>query len=234
MFRFKLAPTSAPYGPSGSAGRPGNSGAAAAKWMGVLAVALLGVGVMAGWILGRHQDKIGESYRDTGPIILQMQKLGQLHTASFHESDVLTQQSEAEPSSWVKSIPGASSVVGWATHNQALVVADGTVEAGVDLTQINDKSIEQVKGADGVTHLRVHLPPVTIYPPNVKVHVEHSQSGMFWHDENIVPKAQENAAHVFKEAAEKADIRGKARANALETLQKTFQTMGLKNVEFMF
>ena len=227
MFRFRLAPNSAPYGPSGSSN-------AAVKWMGAFAAALLGVGVMAGWLLGRHQDKAGESYRDTGPIILQMQKLGQLHTASFHESDVLTQESESEASGWVKAIPGASKIVGWATHNQALVVADGTVEAGVDMTLINDKSVEQVKQPDGTTHLRVHLPPITIYPPNVTVHVEHSQSGLMWHDENIVPKAQATAAHLFQEAAEKADIRGKARANTLETLQKTFRTLGVKDVEFMF
>ncbi|MCW3051311.1 MAG: hypothetical protein JWN14_481, partial [Chthonomonadales bacterium] len=114
------------------------------------------------------------------------------------------------------------------------VTAKGSVEAGVDLTLINEKSIEQVKQADGTTHLRVHLPPVTIYPPNVKVHVEHSQSGMFWHDENIIPKAQETAAHLFEETAEKADIRGKARSNALESLRKTFKTLGIKDVEFMF
>ncbi len=227
MFRFRLGPTSTPYGPSGGSN-------ASLKWMGAFAVALLGVGVMAGWMLGKHQDKTGESFQDTGPIILQMQKLGQLHTASFHESDVLTQESEAQPNNWVKNIPGASGVVSWATHNQALVVADGTVEAGVDMTLISDKSVEQVKQADGTTRLRVHLPPVTIYKPNVTVHVEHSQAGPFWHDENIVPKAQATAGHLFQEAAEKADIRGKARANALETLQKTFNTLGVKNIEFTF
>ena len=230
MFRFRLAPNSAPYGPPGSS----NSSNAPLKWMAVFAVALLGMGVTAGWLLGRRQDKPGESYRDTGTIILQMQKLGQLHTVTFQERDVLTQETEAQPDNWVKAIPGGERVVSWATHNQALVVADGTVEAGVDLTLINDKSVEQFKLPDGTTHLRVHLPPVTIYRPDVTVHVEHSQSGPMWHDENIVPKAQATAAHLFQEAAEKADIRGKARANTLETLQRTFQTLGVKNIEFMF
>lgn len=227
MFRFRLAPTSVPYGPSGGS----NAGM---KWMGALAVALLVMGIAAGWLLGRHQDRTGENYRDTGPIIMQMQKLGQLHTASFHESDVLTQETQADAGGWVKAIPGAEKVVGWATRNQAVVKATGTVEAGLDMTLISEKNIEQVKGDDGAMHLRVHLPAVTVYPPNVKVHVEHSQSGIFWHDENIVPKAEETASHLFEEAAEKADIRGKARANALETLQKTFKTLGVKNVEFMF
>jgi hypothetical protein len=147
VFRFRLGPSSTPYGPSGGSN-------ASLKWMGAFAVALLGVGVMAGWMLGKHQDKTGESFQDTGPIILQMQKLGQLHTASFHESDVLTQESEAQPNNWVKNIPGASGVVSWATHNQALVVADGTVEAGVDMTQIDAKSVEQVKQADGTSPRR--------------------------------------------------------------------------------
>lgn len=227
MSRFRLAPNGAPQGTVGGSN-------ASLKWMGAFAAALLGVGVMAGWLLGRHQDKTGENFRDTGPIILQMQKLGQLHTVSFRESDVLTQESEAQADSWVKAIPGASTVVSWATRNQALVVANGTVEAGVDMMLINDKSVEQVKLADGTIRLRIHLPPVTIYPPNVTVHVEHSKSGPFWHDENIVPKAQATAAHLFQEAAEKADIRGKARANTLENLQHTFQILGVKNIEFTF
>ena len=204
------------------------------KWMAAFGVALLGMGVLAGWLLGRHQEKSVESYRDTGAIILQMQKLGQLHTVTFQERDVLTQETEAQPDNWVKAVPGGERLVSWATHNQALVVATGTVEAGVDMTLINDKSVEQVKQPDGTMHLRVHLPPVTIYPPNVTVHVEHSKPGPMWHDENIVPKAQATAAHLFREAAEKADIRGKARTNALETLQQTFKTLGVKNVEFMF
>jgi hypothetical protein len=230
VFRFRLAPTSTPYGPSGGSG----GSHASLKVIGALAVALLGVGVMAGWMLGRRQDKTGENFRDTGTIIVQMQKLGQLHTASFKESDVLTQETETEPDSWVKAIPGGESVVHWATHNQALVTANGTVEAGVDMTLINAKNLEQVRQPDGTTHLRVHLPPVTIYPPNVTVHVEHSQSGPMWHDQNIVPKAQATASHLFREAAEKADIRGKARANALETLERTFKTLGVKNIEFVF
>lgn len=202
--------------------------------MGALAAILLGVGIMAGWLLGRHQDRTSDSYRDTGPIIMQMQKLGQLHTASFTASDVLTQESSAHPPDWAKMIPGAESLVEWATHNKAVVKATGTVEAGIDMTLISDKSIEQVKGNDGAIHLRVHLPSVTVYPANVKVHVEHSESGIVWHDENIVPKAEETARHLFAEAAEKADIQGKARTNALETLEKTFKTLGVKNIEFMF
>ena len=227
MFRFRLAPNSVPQGPSGGSNAP-------LKLMAAFAVALVGMGVLAGWLLGRHQDKPGESYQDTGPIILQMQKLGQLHTVTFQERDVLTQETEAQPDNWVKAVPGGERLVSWATRNQALVVATGTVEAGVDMTLIDAKSVEQVKQPDGTMHLRVHLPPVTIYPPNVTVHVEHSKSGPMWHDENIVPKAQATAAHLFREAAEKADIRGKARSNALETLQKTFKTLGVKNVEFTF
>ncbi len=227
MSRFRLAPMGSPMGAPSSATAP-------LKWMAAFGVALLGMGVLAGWLLGRHQEKSAESYRDTGAIILQMQKLGQLHTASFKESDVLTQESYAEPNRLVKVLPGGSEIYHWATHNQALVTADGTVEAGMDLSLITDKDVQQVKQPDGTTRLRVHLPPVIVYLPNVHVHVEHSQSGPFWHDENIVPKAQETAARLFQEAAEKADIRGKARANALETLQHTFQTLGVKNIEFIF
>jgi hypothetical protein len=82
--------------------------------------------------------------------------------------------------------------------------------------------------------LQVHLPPIEIYPPNVKVHVEDMQPGMLWRDENIVPKAEAQAATQFTAAAEKEHIREKAQVAAIESLQKLMHSLHRQDVEFSF
>jgi hypothetical protein len=185
-------------------------------------------------MLGHHEKHEGEVMQDTGPVVLAIRQIGQLHTASFQLKDVLQEETQTEPADWMKPLPGAEGITHWATHNQALVVAEGTVEAGVDLTKLTDKNIKTVRLPDGKMGLQVHLPPIEIYPPNVKLHVEDLQSGMLWRDENIVPKAQDQAARQFTAAAEKEHIREKAEAAAIDSLQKLMHSLHRQDVEFSF
>ena len=200
---------------------------------------LTGAGLMAGacllavglWHL--RQTPARDLPPETGPVVLAMQKIGQLHTASFTMKDVVRQQTQSEPEGVVSNVPGVEGLVHWATRNQALVVASGTVEAGIDLAQIAPKDVVAVQGADGKTHLRVHLPPVAIYAPNVTVRVEENKSGLLWRDENIVPKAQERAAQQFRVAAEQSGLRRHAQDNAIQTLRAMQHTLGY-DMDFYF
>ncbi len=171
---------------------------------------------------------------DTRPILVAVQKLGTLHTVSYDLKDVLVQESSKEAEGWLQGVPGADSVIQWATRNKATVTATGKVEAGIDLSQLTAKNLTLIPQSDGSKKLRVHLPPVVVYPPNVRLHVENTESGFFWNDKNIIPKAQEEAARRFQESAEKDNIRAKAQVNAVETLQKLQQTFGGTPVEFTF
>lgn len=197
------------------------------------------VGAFAGvWLLGTWLWNIGQSHRDglppeTGPVVLAMQKIGQLHTTSFTMKDVVREETQVEPEGIIGNVPGVSNVVHWATRNQVLVVADGVVEAGVDLSALSAKDVTGTKDVTGKPVWRVHLPPVTIYPPNVKVRVEQNNPGWMWHDDNIVPKAQEKASQRLREAADKTGIRQQAQDNAIQTLHQMQQTMG-RDVEFYF
>jgi hypothetical protein len=189
-------------------------------------------------ILGRysvtgHRVADGTGW-DSGPVVLSIQKIGQLHTASFTMKDVLRQESQHDPEGWVSNVPGAADVVHWATHNEALAVAEGTVEAGVDLSRVSVQDVTREKRADGKTVLHVRLPPVILYPPVVRLHVIHSQNGPFWRDEDIVPKAQARATQLFQAAAEQSGIRDRAQDNAIQTLQAMERAMGHTDVEFHF
>jgi hypothetical protein len=230
MFRFKFTPASA-----GSVrGAASNAPASPLKAMAIFGLVFLALGIVGGWLVGRGTARPDDLMPDTRPIILAMQKIGQLHTASYNMRDVLRQESESPPEGWLRNFPGATGLYHWGTHNQALVVAEGTVEAGVDLTQLSEKDVTHVKQPDGTTRLRVHLPPVILYPPNVRVQVESDQSGLFWRDENIVPKAQAQASRLFLESAEKGNIRTKAQEGAIQTLRQMHKSLGLKDVEFYF
>lgn len=197
------------------------------------------IGAFVGiWLIGTWLWNIGQSHRrdlppELGPVVLAMQKIGQLHSASFTMKDVVRQETQVEPEGMIGNMPGVSNVVHWATRNQALVVAEGTVEAGVDLSTLSANDVTATKNADGKTVWRVHLPPVTIYPPNVRLRVEQSDPGLMWHDDNIVPKAQEKATQQFREAAEKSGIRRQAQDNAAQTLRQMQQTLG-RDIEFYF
>src|ERR1051325_7161323 len=151
---------------------------------------MLGLGIGVGWWFGSPKNHSYDLTRDTGPVVLAIQQMGELHTASFTMKDAIRQETQQEPEGWVQKLPGAAEVTHWATHNQAVVVAEGCVEAGLDLRRLSATDVEQVRQPDGKVRLRVHLPPITIYPPNVRVHVESSHPGLFWRDENIIPKAQ--------------------------------------------
>ena len=171
---------------------------------------------------------------DSGPLLIAIRNIGQLHSASYTMKDVLRQETEQTPTGLLADIPGGIEVTHWATRNKALVTAEGTVEAGIDLTKISPADITREKQADGTTLFRVHLPPVNLYPPTIKVHVEDHSRGLLWRDENIAPAAQQEAGRRFIAAAEADGIRRKAGCNAIETLQKLQKSLGNTNVVFSF
>ncbi|HZT44527.1 MAG TPA: DUF4230 domain-containing protein [Chthonomonadaceae bacterium] len=225
MSRWKFTPASVPPAPVSSAGP--------LKAIVLFGLILLGLGLGLGWLLGHRNHASGDLPEDTGPLLLAIENKGELHTITYRWKDVFHEESESQPGDWA-AIPFATALVHWATNNRALVTAEGSVDAGLDLSSLSAKDITRVRQADGTTRLLVHLPPITVYPPNVHVWVEHQDSGPFWHDNNIAPKAQEQAGRRIVEAAEQDGIRAKARANAIKDLQQMEQKLGYNNVEFTF
>jgi len=223
VFRFKLTP---------AANQPTHASDAALKALLRVGIVLCCLLIVVGWFAWHGNRRAEEP--DTGPILLSMQKIGQLHTAQMNWKEVLHQDSDQQPDGWLGSFPGVNEIAHWATHNRTLVTAEGSVEAGVDLSRLTEKDITRVTQPDGSIRLRVHLPAVTIYSPNVHVTVERTDPGPFWRDENIVPKAEAEARRRFQEAAEKENIRARAQENAIQTLQQMQRALGFHNIEFSF
>ena len=171
---------------------------------------------------------------DTRPVLLSVREIGKLHSATMNFKDAMKYSSDQRVAGWMKDIPGAEDVAKWATHNEVIIVAEGSVEAGVDLSKLGESDFTKRKNPDGAVQVEVKLPPVDIYPAEVKVHVENNKPGLFWKDENIIPKAQAEAGRRFREAAEREQIRQKAEASVLKTLENLQQGSGWKNVTFKF
>ena len=122
--------------PIAQAGKPAAAHSPGRPWKRWL---LIGVGVLIAWyffgsLLGLLFSRSRAPLPDTGPVLLAIQQQGELHTVKVNMKDVLHFETDKEPEGWVRNLPGAESIVRWATHNQALVVAEGTVEAGLSGT----------------------------------------------------------------------------------------------------
>jgi hypothetical protein len=224
---FRLGP--------GSRGKSGG-----APWQWILALGVIAGGGVVGWLAARgliggpRQETAAELEIDPRPVITSLQQIGELHTAKMTMKDVLRKNSERPAEGWLRQVPGGDAVSRWATHNEVLVVAEGSVEAGIDLSLISARDVVPAKLSDGSNGLRVRLPRPTIYPPNVRLRVENSESGLMWKDDNLIPKAQDEAAKRFLDAAEKDGIREHARGNAVQQLQQIETSIGHKNVEFYY
>lgn len=229
MLGFRLSP--------GVAGKKQNQGL---SWKVILVLGVIGGGLFVGWIAG-HGWLNGqivtpnrEQEIDPRPVITSLQKLGELHTVKVSMKDVLKETSDRQAEGWLRDFPGGNELTQWATHNEALVVAEGYVEAGIDLSKLSDKDVTAIRMPDGTPGLRVHLPAVQVYAPQITLNVQNNQSGLLWSDVNLIPKAQAKASRLFLDAAEKDNIREHARENAVETLQHLQQSMGNKNIQFTF
>ena len=214
--------------------------ASGVPWHWILITGVVVGGAFVGWLSatgllgGGRRVSAAELEIDPRPVIVSLQHLGELHTVKLTMKEVLRETSEKDAEGWMRGVPGGDSLTHWATHNQVLVVAEGTVEAGIDLSRISAGDVATTRQKDGTACLRVRLPRPIVYPPNIILRVENVQGGLLWRDDNLVPKAQAEASSRFKDAAEKDHIIEKAQESAVQKLQQMEQALGRKNVEFFF
>ena len=189
------------------------------KWLGGSMVA-----VLAGtFFLNRSNSELQPTPL---PIILrQVQSLGELRTTRYSYDNVFEYQSSLHAADWAKAIPGVDSVVRSATRNSTLVSATGSIEAGVDLKQVQ---IER----QGET-LIVKLPRPKLERPNVQARIHWAKDGFFWRDNNLALKAQTDAGNRFREASLQQGILQEAEKSAKETLTKFLEPIAGNKVQIV-
>jgi hypothetical protein len=173
----------------------------------VAAIALVG----AGFWLGHRPAAPDKVARETValPLILrQVQSLGELHTARYAYENVYEHHTHLRPQGVLAVFPGASSIALAATRNSALVSADGTVEAGVDLSQARIEANQIV------------LPRARMYEPQVHAKLHQVRRGMFWRDENLALDAVGDAKERMAGAAREQGILSEAEKNAVAQVRR--------------
>ncbi len=170
---------------------------------------------------------------NTAPILISMQKIGDLHTARMSLKQEIDQNAYEHASGWMRRVPGIDWLVKSATRNRAVVIADGTVEAGLNLSHLTSSDVTS-SIINGVRTITVRLPAIEIYPPNVKVHVISQSGSLFYNDQNIVPQAQQHASVLFEAEAKQMNLEQQARTQAVKQLTGLTSKFGVKHVIFIF
>ena len=197
--------------------------------MTVTALALLGVGAY----LGSHHlgtPPRTDADRPFPPVLTKVQALGELHSAKYTYENVGDFETRQEPEEWAKFVPGATSLVHWATSNKATASYKGTVEAGVDLGKVR----EEDRLVGGKLKRTLILPNATMFEPQVTVRVSQVKDGLMWRDNNLVPSAEANVKEQYRDASLRQGILALAEQNAAKTVKQVLDASGADDVLICF
>lgn len=173
----------------------------------IAGLSLVGLGMLIGQWRQPH-DSVA---RETVPLPLllkQVQSLGDLHTAAYSYENVYTHETYVRPTGALAAFPGSDRLARAATSNTALVSADGTVEAGVDLSQAK------------ILVNRIILPKARLYEPQVHARLHSVRRGLLWRDEGLAFGALNDAKERMAGAAKEGGILAEAERNAITQVQR--------------
>ncbi|MDN5620339.1 MAG: DUF4230 domain-containing protein [Psychrobacter sp.] len=167
-------------------------------------------------------------------VVTQIQQLNRLHTVAFSVDTVITSERQG---SWVKL---------WQDEQKALFIAQGRVEAGVDLSALTPEMVQVVQpvtpkiddeqGADNqaltatMPQINITLPPAevfSVYLDNIEIYDWQTGAfGMMQVDPKILDEAQSMAKKEVLERACRGDVMTMALQNAQTQLQQLFALTG--------
>lgn len=193
------------------------------------AAILLAVLLLVGALLlhrGIRQEKRPLSIDDTPVIITKIRSLGELTTACYYDEMVLSRTKQnAFSSSALGSL--ARDGLGKDVDDHLVIIAKGTVRAGVDLMDMTEEDIRFV----GDTAY-IHLPApqyldVIVNPSGFEVFAE---SGKWSHEE--VTGLQDTARQRLLMGADHYGLKSKAYAGAMDAVTELLAASGYTYIRF--
>lgn len=152
-------------------------------------------------------------------VIEQVQMLGRLETVSYHIEKVVTAESGQGPLSFLLG-------------DKLLLIARGTVIAGVDLTQVGPG--DALITDDGTVYFR--LPKATVFLAtldNQRTQVYDRRTGLVGMNPELETAARQQAELLIREAAEEDGVLDKADENARQVMRSLFLALRLEHVIFV-
>ena len=152
-------------------------------------------------------------------VIEQVQMLGRLETISYHIEKVVTAESGQGPLDFLLG-------------DKLLLIARGTVIAGVDLTQVGPDDV--LITDDGTVYFR--LPKATVFVAtldNQRTEVYDRRTGLVGMNPQLETAARQQAELLIREAAEEYGVLEKADENARQVMRSLFVALRLEHIIFV-
>ncbi len=196
----------------------------------VLAFAIVALGVVLGIGLARYGSSLpilgpifGEARTQTttSPVVVEgVKDLDQLATVRWTESVVITKET------------GGNAIKKTLTGEKVVLVATGEVQAGVDLSSLEDSDV-QVED----NRVQINLPPAEILGSsldegNTRLYDRDQGLLRLRPDDELVEEARTDAEEAILAAAQKNDILETAEQNAESSIRALVTTLGFEEVEF--
>ena len=193
------------------------------------AAVLLAVLLLVGVLLlhrGIRQEKRSLSIDDTPVIITKIRSLGELTTACYYDEMVLSRTKQnAFSSSALGSL--ARDGLGKDVDDHLVIIAKGTVRAGVDLMDMTE---EDIRFVGDTAYIRLPAPQyldVIVNPSGFEVFAE---SGKWSHEE--VTGLQDTARQRLLMGADHYGLKSKAYAGAMDAVTELLAASGYTYIRF--
>ena len=190
----------------------------------VLAVVVLLVALVLS--RGDRRDKHALTIQDTPVIITKIRSLGELTTACYYDEMVLSRTKQnAFSSTALGSL--AREGLGKDVDDHLVIIAKGTVRAGVDLMDMTE---EDIRFVGDTAYIRLPAPQyldVIVNPSGFEVFAE---SGKWSHEE--VTGLQDTARQWLLMGADHYGLKSKAYAGAMDAVTELLAASGYTYIRF--
>ena len=190
----------------------------------VLLVVLLLVGA---FLLHRgiRQEKRPLTIDDTPVIVSKIRSLGELTTACYYDEMVLSQN---KPNAFSSSALGSlAEGLGKDVDDHLVIIAKGTVRAGLDLMEMTE---EDIRFVGDTAYIRLPAPQyldVIVNPSDFEVFAE---TGKWTHEE--ITGLQETARTRLLMGADHYGLKSRADAGAMEAVTELLAASGFTYIRF--
>ena len=190
----------------------------------VLLVVLLLVGA---FLLHRgiRQEKRPLTIDDTPVIVSKIRSLGELTTACYYDEMVLSQN---KPNAFSSSALGSlAEGLGKDVDDHLVIIAKGTVRAGLDLMEMTEEDIRFVGDTAYIRLPAPHYLDVIVNPSDFEVFAE---TGKWTHEE--ISGLQETARTRLLMGADHYGLKSRAYAGAMDAVTELLAASGFSYIRF--
>ena len=190
----------------------------------LLALIVLAVAIVL--TLGARREKRGLTIDDTPVIVTKIRSLGELTTACYYDEMVLSQTKQ----NILSSTPLGSLAregLGQDIDDHLVIIAKGTVRAGLDLMEMTD---EDIRFVGDTAYIRLPAPQyldVIVNPSDFEVFAE---TGRWSHEE--VTRLLETARQRLLMGADHYGLKSKAYAGAMDAVTELLAASGYTYIRF--